>query len=271
MSLPGRGSLSTGSKMSRSTYSIPVDPDALKASQSACQLLLLLWRFTELQPQYKKSASSVSAAILQVKSIPRPTFCQNGCATTPLSVLAHLSTPYPLNPLRPYHKFSLVHIQLVYSLRPRLFRSDHPTQVLNSDLLHGPVDPLLRFMKLYLHTQNKAMLPEQTVDAYRWSHAASQVDLWYILAITPNFCDSLLAYPSVQLSHRQTRKFIQNGHHSLTTSSLNCRKPLPLVIPFPPDVNGLHNLQLSYVITVWGPPFFCLPIDLVSSLCDVFR
>ncbi|VEL22058.1 unnamed protein product [Protopolystoma xenopodis] len=36
------------------------------------------------------------------------------------------------------------------------------------------------------------MLSEQTADAHLWSHASSQVDFKYILAITPNFRDVLL-------------------------------------------------------------------------------
>ncbi|VEL36038.1 unnamed protein product [Protopolystoma xenopodis] len=38
---------------------------------------------------------------------------ENGCIVTPLSVLAYLSTLYPLIPLPPYHNFSLVYIPLV--------------------------------------------------------------------------------------------------------------------------------------------------------------
>ncbi|VEL37615.1 unnamed protein product [Protopolystoma xenopodis] len=37
------------------------------------------------------------------------------------------------------------------------------------------------------------------------------------------------------------------------------------------DVNGLPNLALPCVVPVWSSSFYCLPIDLVSSLRDVFR
>ncbi|VEL27996.1 unnamed protein product [Protopolystoma xenopodis] len=126
------------------------------------------------------------------------------------------------------------------------------------------------------------------------------------MALMPNFRDGLLIrLPSSPILRPQKLYwFVRNGHHSLTTSSLYCRKalhpPFFIAIPFPPvsgrsliqaqlaklsltlsssnllsnllkDVNGLPNLPLPCVVTVCGSSFCCLHIDLVSSLCDVFR
>ncbi|VEL12074.1 unnamed protein product [Protopolystoma xenopodis] len=77
-----------------------------------------------------------------------------------------------------------------------------------------------------------------------WSHAASQVDFWYILAITPNFCDCSFIRLLSSLTARPPKLycFIQNGHHSLTMSLLDCRKPLPpnlfFAIAFTPVSDG---------------------------------
>ncbi|VEL29853.1 unnamed protein product [Protopolystoma xenopodis] len=56
------------------------------------------------------------------------------------------------------------------------------------------------------------MLSEQTVDANLWSHAASQVDFWYILAMTPNLRDGLLIRLPIALPARPLKLywFIQN-------------------------------------------------------------
>ncbi|VEL07023.1 unnamed protein product [Protopolystoma xenopodis] len=93
----------------------------------------------------------------------------------------------------------------------------------------------------------KPVLPEQTVNAYFWSHAASQVDLYYNLAITSNFCDGLLIRLPSSVTARPPKLywFIRNGHNSLTTSSLDCRKLLP---------HFLHH-----------DPFFSVLIFLFSS------
>ncbi|VEL36853.1 unnamed protein product [Protopolystoma xenopodis] len=60
------------------------------------------------------------------------------------------------------------------------------------------------------------------------------------LAITPNSCDGLLIRMLSSLIGRPPKLywFIRNGHHSLTTSSLNFRKPPTsiclIAIPFSP-------------------------------------
>ncbi|VEL42301.1 unnamed protein product [Protopolystoma xenopodis] len=96
----------------------------------------------------------------------------------------------------------------------------------------------------------KPMLSEQTLDAYLLSHLASRAGFWGILVITPNFRDSLLIRlpSSLTTSPPKLYWFIRNGHHSLTTSSLDWKKPLPpiflIAIPFSP-VSGRSLIQAS--------------------------
>ncbi|VEL37047.1 unnamed protein product [Protopolystoma xenopodis] len=65
------------------------------------------------------------------------------------------------------------------------------------------------------------------MDAYLWSHSASQLTFYLSLTITSNFCDGLLirlpSSPTVRLP--KLYWFIRNGHHRLTTSSLDFRNP----------------------------------------------
>ncbi|VEL35511.1 unnamed protein product [Protopolystoma xenopodis] len=108
------------------------------------------------------------------------------------------------------------------------------------------------------------VLSEQIVDAYVWSHAASQVDFWYILAITPNFRDGLLMRPLSSPTARTPKlyEFIRNGHHPLTTSSLCCRNQ------FPPTF-FITSFKFINVAHLCVAPFLLLTISPSgsSSLC----
>ncbi|VEL37578.1 unnamed protein product [Protopolystoma xenopodis] len=108
----------------------------------------------------------------------------------------------------------------------------------------------------------KPMLPEQPVDAYLLSHAASQVDSWYIWSTTSNFRDGLLICLPSSLTARPPELywFFRNGHHLVTTFSLYCRKPLPttffIVIPFP-SISARSLIQVSSLC--WSCSIHVLP------------